>query len=552
MPSSSLLLDHTPLSLSLPQAERLSLNGAYFDALLSLIPPDAYFGARDADKAASAAARFMRNKKDAAPDRERKLATKAAARLARFDPALAATTLVPGLVAARGAESDRHLQESAAEQARSSKKRGRADEDDDDDDDDNEEEEGGDEEEGEDSDADMGDGMSSGPVSAENAALANAPLEELRARLAAKLASLKASRTSQKDPAHNARAVAADAKKLVEKAQKRAKKKAARAAAKGKVASGGVVPVTKVVTKSGDVNTGVKSSKGSKSEAKSGSVAANGANSTTKSAKTSSSSAAATTTSTAAALKGDKKQKLASAVAATTTKPPTAAPLRDSGSSGSATGGKVSHTSTTTNVGGGSNASSTSAAAAAAARASLLGTSSKLDLAFGALSSALPSHLATVVESKSALTSTAPVARGGKAGALTAMLTQAKAYQAQLGALEASGDAAARTALVFDAALSRASGAAVRDDPRLIQKALKREKASKHRSASAWASREATVKAESRERIEKKAENRAAKTQRALKKKDRKGGGGKATKKGGAPQNRPGFEGRVAGGGGGA
>ena len=121
------------------------------------------------------------------------------------------------------------------------------------------------------------------------------------------------------------------------------------------------------------------------------------------------------------------------------------------------------------------------------------------------------------------------------------MLNQAKAYQAQLGALSAAGDVAGRTALAFDAALGRASGAAVRDDPKLVQKALKREAAKKHRSASAWANREATAKAEARERIEKKSENRAAKTKRALKKKDRKG------PKKSAQLNRPGFEGRGAG-----
>lgn len=48
-----LLIDHTPIDPQSDQVARLAANASYFDALLSLIPSDAYFGVDDEAKEAA-------------------------------------------------------------------------------------------------------------------------------------------------------------------------------------------------------------------------------------------------------------------------------------------------------------------------------------------------------------------------------------------------------------------------------------------------------------------------------------------------------------------
>jgi hypothetical protein len=185
-----------------------------------------------------------------------------------------------------------------------------------------------------------------------------------------------------------------------------------------------------------------------------------------------------------------------------------------------------------------------------------------LDIAFGTITTALPSALAAVtVSTQPAL----PGRDGGKQGKLRSLLADAQRYQKKLSALSSAGreGAAEKAQLEFGHALRRAEGEKVRDDPALLAKTLKRSAKGKAAGAAAWKDRKGKEEEEAGTRASARAENIKGKKNRALKKGDRPekpkegkegqnrgrggAGGSEGAAKGGAPSkkaNRPGFEGR--------
>lgn len=83
------------------QETRVLDNAAYFDAILTLIPAKYYFGPEDDEKEAQWTSKYMKNKKNEAPEQARKESSKAAQRRLRFDADTTASATVPGQVAAR-------------------------------------------------------------------------------------------------------------------------------------------------------------------------------------------------------------------------------------------------------------------------------------------------------------------------------------------------------------------------------------------------------------------------------------------------------------------
>ena len=560
------VMEHAPISLAVPQAERLRSNIAYFDALFALVPADAYFGPTEDEKEASASSRFTRNKRGVAPEHARKLATKAAARLARFDPELAAATLVPGAAAARAAADaacdDAVLEDAAlsgsfaGSRVKGGLKRERADDDGgggegDDDDDDEEEEEDDDDDgdgDGDDDDGDAGDG-DGGSDNEDDGALGagradSAGLMELRERLTLRLAALKAARTTTKDWRGPS---AAEQKRSREKEKKRAAKKARKDASRGIAPAPAAAPAAK--------GAAAKSATAPPARAPSTAVPSKASAKPTP-AQTPDSAGVRAPLTGVAALAAQAAARARARAAAEAVGAATSTSISNVGNSsvtrdsGAATTVAVAQAKTTAVV----PAKAAAAAAALAVRPAKKGPiedAAGWDIAFGALASSLPGPLATAALLKAP---DAP-APGGKTGALKAMLKKAKAFQNELATLNSAGDTSGAASLQFSAALARAGGAPVRDDPALVQKALARKKANKARSAAEWAERAANEGATKSARDSAKAENRDKKTQRAIKKKDRRAppkAAAAAPAAAASPAQklaRPGFEGRRGGGG---
>ncbi|KAK1864602.1 hypothetical protein I4F81_007147 [Pyropia yezoensis] len=76
--------------------------------------------------------------------------------------------------------------------------------------------------------------------------------------------------------------------------------------------------------------------------------------------------------------------------------------------------------------------------------------------------------------------------------------------------------AADRAAAGLDAALTRAAGGAVRDDPRRVAKALRRAERAKAKRAAAWAARESATRGAMRGRVEQREANLAERAARSI------------------------------------
>lgn len=84
--------------------------------------------------------------------------------------------------------------------------------------------------------------------------------------------------------------------------------------------------------------------------------------------------------------------------------------------------------------------------------------------------------------------------KGNKVKRMTSLLRAAEKSRARIERAAASGDAAAKTDAGFSAALRRAAGEKVLDNPTLIAASLKRLKKGKAKSAAAWADRKSKVR----------------------------------------------------------
>ncbi len=179
-------------------------------------------------------------------------------------------------------------------------------------------------------------------------------------------------------------------------------------------------------------------------------------------------------------------------------------------------------------------------AAKAAAAATPAGEDLDGSLAFGTVSS-VPRGMAGIKAKEMA------AAQRKKRASLSTLLEKAEAHRSRVEALKGTEEGEkVRGEHDWDAALRRATGEKVRDDPKLLKRSIKREERSKKKSATKWRDRE-TQKTEEREA-------RQAKREENLKKRSQgKGGkakaapkaGGKGGSKGGKPKAkaRSGFEG---------
>lgn len=84
--------------------------------------------------------------------------------------------------------------------------------------------------------------------------------------------------------------------------------------------------------------------------------------------------------------------------------------------------------------------------------------------------------------------------KGNKVKRMTSLLRAAEKSRARIERAAASGDAAAKTEAGFSAAMRRAAGEKVLDNPTLIAASLKRLKKGKAKSAAAWADRKSKVR----------------------------------------------------------
>lgn len=135
--------------------------------------------------------------------------------------------------------------------------------------------------------------------------------------------------------------------------------------------------------------------------------------------------------------------------------------------------------------------------------------------------------------------------------ALKGLLAKAEANQAKLEALRASKQEAAAQSMeqsaAWEAALKRAKGEKVKDDPKLLRKALKRREKAKEKSRAKWAERTEAVKEAQAAKQARRTSNLAKRAEGKKAARMRKAGivtpGGAAGKSGGRG-GRMGFEGR--------
>lgn len=179
-------------------------------------------------------------------------------------------------------------------------------------------------------------------------------------------------------------------------------------------------------------------------------------------------------------------------------------------------------------------------AAAKAAAAAAEGEDLDDSLAFGTVSS-VPRGMAGIKAKEMA------AAQRKKRASLSTLLEKAEAHRTRVEALKGTEEGEqVRGEHDWDAALRRATGEKVRDDPKLLKRSIKREERSKKKSATKWRDRE-TQKTEEREarqakrdeNLKKRSEGKGGKAKAASK------SGGKGGSKGGKPKAkaRSGFEG---------
>ena len=458
-------LDHKPLSLSIPQLARLNQNAVYFDGLLSTIPSDAYFGLSEELREHSS--KYSRSK---APEHSHKLKSKAAQRLARFNPELAASIMVPSMMASRAAADTTHM-ENTLKRSALGVKRARGDEKE-------EEEEEEEDQEGSgqdvvDSDGNDGDGALAMGKSRDGASLA-----ALRERLKRRIEDMKTSRESKKDRPKGSKPTAAEKRRERKKKRKLEKKQ-------GLGAGGGVAAVDgkggKVAPTSASPAPLPGKSAPPEAKDKFPGVEKNGAKKNNGN--------------------GDSKRAASAAQNQIKSMKKGGAALEKRPAAGGATKPST-----------------------ATFSESLI---PNLDVAFGALSSALPRGMVIDEEVSRPLHEGGSSSSGGgksKVGTLQKLLKQAKAYQSQMSILKASKDTSKVADLAFSVAMARAEGSSTATStvtsPAKIKSALKRLEKKKQRSAEAWGERKAQVEEEKESRAASRNENVARKTSRGGNKKD--------------------------------